>query len=282
VVSFIGHVTLPGGQPVQAIGVATIRPRLRLGVDVDTSGTPTTWQSEYNAVASGKRPTGPTKLFWSAGKGLPSWTKYPVPATAIPHLCFVDWPTQAQFTAFLAAYPGTWREAWVTYLQESDRKTTLADYQAKQSTLAGWMTYAPPGVRLVPNITGYWQETHGAPWDAWMPADPRIDIVGVDMYVGGQSGYRPITVQLAPAAAAARRAGKQLVVPEFGVVVPPSPSAANLAERAAWITASVASMRAAGVYAAASWNAPPTEQVGSFRLASGDPGLAALRAELAS
>lgn len=271
-----------GNQPYADFPVSVVAPPpgTRIGVDSDTTTTVAAWEAAYAPYAGVA--TGCTKLFWSATKGLPTWSKYPVPYTAIPHVCFADWPTETQFRAFLDAYPSTWGRALITYLHEGDRKTTLADYRARYATLAGWMDEAPAGVELMPNITGSWQENHGAQWADWIGGyDERIRTVGVDIYVGGQSGYRPIDVMLDPAADAADAAGVTLVVPEWAVIVPPSPTAANLAERAAWITASGAVLRSRRVFAAGWWDGPPTSQVGTFRLAAGDPGRAALLAELA-
>jgi hypothetical protein len=250
---------------------------LAVGVDADTTQTPTFWLSELTQVITGKHPDGPTKLFQPTG--MPTVGKYAVPAGMTTHYTFAEMPTEADFRAFVAALTGP---AWISSPQEMDRKLSLADARTRVLTMAGWMDEAPDGVELVPNITASWQENHGNPWSDWMFTHPRISKVGVDMYVGGQSGYRPITTQLDPAMAAAQAAGLDLVVPEFGVVVPLAPTAANFAERAAWITTTLASFQDAGVTYAAWWNGPPTSQKGTFRLAPGDPGYDVVRGGMAA
>lgn len=245
---------------------------LALGVDADTYQTPTVWRAELDAVTAGLAPDGPTKLFQATG--LPSPTKYAIPAGMFPHYTFPTMPTEAAFRAWLATLTGP---AWISCPQEMDRKLSLADARTRVLAMAGWMDAAPEGVELVPNITASWQENHGAPWSDWMFTHERISKVGVDMYVGGPSNYRPITAQLASALKAATAAGLELVVPEFGVIVPTGATATNYDERARWITATLAAFDDAGVTHAAWWNAPPTSQIGSFRLAQGDPGWDALR-----
>jgi len=257
---------------------------LLLGVDVDTSQTPAFWLSELTQVIAGRNPTGPTKLFQTAG--LPVVGKYAVPSGMIPHYTFAQMPTEAAFRPWVAGVTGP---AWVTPVQEIDRKMTLADAATMYARVMSWMVdSAPPGVDLVPNITASWQESpdpakgQGKQWSAWAAAFAAVGVkmLGVDMYVGGQSAYRPITAQLDPAAAAAQVAGLDLVVPEFGVVVPLGATATNLDERAAWIAAALAAFEQHGTLAAAWWNAPPSAQRGVFRLAQDDPGWDALRAGL--
>jgi hypothetical protein len=259
---------------------------LRVGVDVDTTQTPAYWAAELAQVIGGLHPTGPTKFFQSTG--LPTPGRYPVPAGMTPQYTFAQLPAEAALRAFVASLTGP---AWVTPIQEIDRKMSLTDAAAAYTRIAGWMDSAPAGVQLVPNLTASWQESpdagkgQGQQWSAWaqaFAAIPGITTLAVDFYVGGQSGYRPITAQLDPAMVAAQAAGLDLVAGEFGVVVPISATAANLAERAAWITASLAAMQDADVLAAAWWNGPPTAQKGVFRLARGDPGWDALRAGMAA
>jgi hypothetical protein len=278
-------VTDAQGHTVVAAVPLTVQ-TLALGVDVDTYQTPAWWLSELNQVITGTHPDGPTKLFQPTG--LPDPTKYAVPASMTTHFTFAQLPAEAAFRAWVATLNGP---AWVTPVQEIDRKMTLADAAAAYARIASWMDSAPDGVQLVPNLTASWQENpdagkgQGQQWQAWADAFaviPGITTLGVDMYVGGQSGYRPIGAQLDPAIAAAQAAGLDLVVPEFGVVVPLAPTAANLDERAAWITATLGAFQDAGVVAAAWWNAKPTSQTGTFRLAAGDPGWDALRAGFAA
>jgi hypothetical protein len=253
--------------------------RLALGVDVDTYQTPTVWRAELDAVTAGLPLDGPTKLFWGPGKGLPSFTRYGVPTSMIPHLCFKDFPTQAQWLALLDTVPDVWREVWLTLDQEGDRSILAATFTSRWETLIGWSAGHPnrSRVRLVPDLTWYWEHYKNADGYAqFIPAG--ADYLGVDVYPGGQSGWTPMADMLAAPVAAAQVAGVPLVVPEFGVIVPVGASTAVLQARAAWISAAVSAMDDAGVIAAAWWNAPPTAQTGVFRLAAGDPGWDALRA----
>jgi hypothetical protein len=253
--------------------------RLALGVDVDTTQTPAVWRAELDAVIAGTQPDGPTKLFWAPGRGLPSFTKYGVPASMIPHLCFKDYPTQAAWVALLDAVPDIWPEVWLTWDQEGDRSTTPEAFTSGWMKLVGWAAGHPnrARVRLVPDLTWYWEHFKNADqYAAFIPAG--ADYLGVDIYPGGQSGWTPMADLLPAPVAAAQAAGVPLVVPEFGVVVPAGATALNLTERARWFAAAVIALDNAGVQAAAWWNAPPSAQVGVFRLAAGDPGWDALRA----
>lgn len=248
---------------------------LALGVDADTTGTPAFWLAELNQVIAGKTVDGLTKLFQPTG--LPNPTKYAVPAGMIPNYTAAQMPTRDAFTAFVQSLAGRGR-VWLSIPSEMDRKLTLAAARTQTLQLADWMDGAPEGVELVPSLTGSWQENHNANrWSDWMFTHRNIKRVGLDLYVGGQSGYRPIGVQLDPAVQAANAAGLIPVVLEFGVVVPPGATAANFDERAAWIPATLDAFDEAGVESAGWWNAPPSQQQGSFRLASGDPGWDALR-----
>jgi hypothetical protein len=255
---------------------------LALGVDADTYQTPTVWRAELDAVVAGVPADGPTKLFWGPSKGLPSFTKYGVPAGMIPHLCFKDFPTQPQWLGLLDAVPDIWPEVWLTWNQEGDRNTTVEAFSSGWLKLIGWAAGHPNRgrVRLVADLTWYWEHYKNADgYSAYVP--PGIDYLGVDIYPGGQSGWTPMADMLPAPVAAAQAAGVPLVVPEFGVVVPVGAGAAALTARAAWITAALSALDNAGVVAAAWWNAPPTSQQGVFRLAEGDPGWDVLRAAMA-
>jgi hypothetical protein len=181
--------------------------------------------------------------------------------------------------ALLDSVPDIWPEVWLTWAQEGDRSTAPDVFTAQWERLIGWAAGHPNRgrVRLVPNLTWYWQHVKNADgYAAFIPAG--ADYLGVDVYPGGQSGWTPMADTLPAPVAAAQAAGVPLVVPEFGVVVPVGASTSALAARAAWITAALNAMDDAGVTHAAWWNAPPTSQTGTFRLAAGDPGWDALRA----
>jgi hypothetical protein len=249
---------------------------LQLGVSVHAD-TAAEFTSELALVAGGLELDGMTKLFSSGS--LPTPAKWPVPAGMLPVICFPDMPTEADFRARVATIN---RPMLLVHAQESDRKLTLTEYHRRMNLLAGWLDEAPPGVELMVNLTASWQESkNGNRYADWMPQHERIKKVGVDCYVGGQRDWRPLEVQLAPAVAAIRAAGREPVVPEWAAILAPDATAADKAAQAKWITASAGTLRRYRVRQAAYWNSTPTNQVGRFRLVQGDPGWDALRTELA-
>jgi hypothetical protein len=250
---------------------------LRLGVSVHAD-TAAEFTSELAVVAGGLELDGMTKLFSSGS--LPTPAKWPVPAGMLPVICFPDMPDEISFRARVATIT---RPTWLVLPpQESDRKLTPAEYHRRLKLMAGWMSDAPDGVELVPNLTASWQESkNGNRYADWMPQHDRIRYVGVDCYVGGQRNWRPLEDQLGPAVEAIREAKREPAVPEWAAVVAPDATAEDRAARARWITASAGTLRRYRVRHAAYWNSTTTNQVGSFRLVKGDPGWDALRAELA-
>jgi hypothetical protein len=284
VVSVIGSVRLPTGEAVQAVGVATVRPRMLVGVDVQGADTSV---AEIDAVL---RPggiysgyNGPSKLFWSAGKGLPTFTTGVtphIPATMIPHVCFVDFPTQAQWLAWLDSVPaGPWRDIYVTWLQEGDRKTTAVDFVARWQKLIGWAAGHPKRqrIKLLPGLTWFWQNAHGNRYADWIPAG--ADGLSVDIYPGTKTNYTSPTQCLAVPVAAAKAADLDLYIGECGVVVPASPTPAQRQAQADWYAGLISAARTAGVRALSVWCT--TGDQGDFRTYPGDPAYAVLHAEVA-
>jgi hypothetical protein len=272
VVDAQGH-TVVASCPVVVQGLA-------LGVDVQGSDTSLT---QLDAAYLGWPAfTGPSKLFWSAGAGVPTWTGKTarVPATGIPHLAYIDPLTVDQIVGLLDTYPGTWREVWLTPHQEGDRTMAPDAFKASfaplVAALAGHPLRLAGRVRVVVNLTEYWQRTKGGnAYAAYIPPglDPALDYLGVDNYPGGQTGYTPPATVLAGPVAAAEAARLKLVFPEFGVVVPAYPTAAQLQARAVWYRDLLVQAEDAGVVAAGLWQADGKQAVGTggFILGPDDP-----------
>jgi hypothetical protein len=253
---------------------------LLLGLDVQ--GTKTTLADLDAAFAAWPAFSGPSKLFWSEGAGPPTWTGKAthLPKTAIPHLAYFDTLTVAQIVALLDAMPATVPQLWLSPHQEGDRTMTPAAFRAGFGPLiqavAGHPARLAGRVRIVVNLTEYWQRTkNNNGYAAFIPdgLDPKLDLLGADCYPGGQTGYLPAAAVLAGPTAAARAAGLQLVVPEFALVVPASPEAADLDARAAWYRDFLDQGDAAGILGAGAWLADGKQAVGTggFIPAAGDP-----------
>lgn len=279
-VSVIGSVRLPSGQLVQAIGVAAVRPRLLLGVDVQ--GSTTTLAQLAAAFAAWPSFSGPTKLFWSANKGAPTWTGKTalVPKTAIPHLCWIDPITAEQIRALLDVMPTTWREVWLTPRQEGDRTMTPAAFKAAFGpviqAVAGHPARKAGRVRIVVNLTEYFQRVkNNNGYAAFIPAglDPALDYLGADCYPGTPINYTPPATVLAGPVAAAKAAGLKLVIPEFGLVVPTDPTVAQLQARATWYRDFLDQADRAQVVAAGKWEADGDQAIGTagFVTSASDP-----------
>jgi hypothetical protein len=279
-VSVIGSVRLPTGEAVQAVGVATVRPRMLVGVDVQ--GSTTTLAQLAAAFAAWPSFSGPTKLFWSANKGAPTWTGKTalVPSTAIPHLCWFDPLTVEQIRALLDAMPSTWREVWLTPRQEGDRTMTPAAFKAAfgpvLQAVAGHPARRAGRVRIVVNLTEYFQRVkNNNGYAAFIPSglDPALDYLGADVYPGGQSNWTSAATVLAGPVAAADAAGLKLVIPEFGLVVPTNPTAAQLQARAAWYRDFLDQAERARVVAAGKWEADGDQTIGTagFITLASDP-----------
>jgi len=158
-----------------------------------------------------------------------------VPASAIPHLCFVDMPTQAQWLTFLDGLPAGRPEVWLTWLQEGDRKTTPADFRARWGQLIAWAAgHRNRGrVKLVPVLTWYWQHYKGGDrYTDWWPAG--ADLLGVDIYPGGQTNWTDPAECLRAPLAAAGALGVPVAITEANVVVPANPTLTQLHARADW------------------------------------------------
>ena len=269
--TIVAAITDGQGNEVVASCPVTVTPPMLVGVDVNTTGTVATFASEL-AMYPGL--TGPTKLFWAPTKGLPTLTGMTahIPTTAIPHLCFKDFPTQAQWLALLDTLPGAWREVWLTWQQEGDRALTPAAFLAGWTQLIAWAAGHPQRARikLVPDLTWYWEHYKNADHYAeFIPAG--ADLLAIDAYPGGQSGWMDPADLIAGPVAAAHAAGLPLVFGEVAVIVAAVAGPAVLQARADWYARLFTVAEAAGVHALAIWSAPPTAQTGVFRLAPPDP-----------
>jgi hypothetical protein len=253
-----------------------------LALGLDMQGTKTTLADLDTAFAAWPAFSGPSKLFWSDGAGPPTWTGKAahLPKTAIPHLAYFDTLTVAQIVALLDAMPATVPQVWLSPHQEGDRTMTPAAFRAGFGPLlqavAGHPARLAGRVRIVVNLTEYWQRTkNNNGYGAFIPdgLDPELDLLGADCYPGGQTGYTPAATVLAGPVAAGKASGLQVVAPEFALVVPASPTAADLDARAGWYRDFLDEGDAAGVLAAGAWLADGKQAVGTggFIPAAGDP-----------
>jgi hypothetical protein len=288
VVSFIGQVTLPGGHPVQAIGVATIRPRMLAGVDVQGATSDLSSASYVRSRLDSPWPgcTGTTKLFWAAGKGLPKWdfVNAAVPPRMTPHLCWQDKATAAQLVAFLDAMPDSIPTVILTYRQEGDRKddqrpTLVADWQAVAAAIKAHRNRRR--VLLAPVFTWWWQvNRNGSNWAPLWPGDD-MDLIAWDIYPTGKTNWTSPSILCALPFASAAQVRRKLLASEFGVVLDPTltgqAAAANRAARAAWIGGMFTTLRVGRAFGASVWDT--TGDQGDFRLDGSDPGVAVVRAQ---
>lgn len=274
------------GQGNEVVARCPVNVVLPMLVGVDVQGATTSAAEVGQVLAPGGLYggyTGPTKLFWSAGKGLPTFTTgvtARVPASMIPHVCFVDFPTQQQWLGWLDSVPAApWRDIYVTWLQEGDRHTTAADFVQRWQTLIGWAASHPirRRIKLLPSLTWYWQRAHGDRYADWIPAG--ADGLSVDVYPGTKTNYTSPVQCLAAPVAAADAANLDLHIGECGVVVPANPTVAQRQAQADWYAGLISAARTAGVRALAIWCT--TGDQGDFRVYPGDPAYAVLRAEVA-
>jgi hypothetical protein len=239
-------------------------------VGLDVQGATYTLDTLDAAYTTWPAFTGPSKLFWTGGKGLPTWDGKTarVPAGAIPHLAFVDFPTQSQWVTMLDGVPAERPEVWLTWLQEGDRPGkgyTPDQFQAHHEQLWAWSAGHPnrDRVKLVPDLTWYWERYKNADRYAdWIPA--YLDYLGVDIYPGGQTGWTSPAECLRAPLAVARTAGVPLVIPEAGVVVPANPTLTQLHARADWWSGLLSTADAAGdVLGLGVWQADGDQAVGT-------------------
>jgi len=267
-------VTDAQGHEVVASVPVTVQ-SLRVGVDVQ--GATYTLDTLDAAYATWPAFTGPSKLFWKATAGLPTWdgkTAH-VPMGAVPQLCFKDYPTQAQWLALLDGVPADRSEVWLTWNQEGDRTTTPEAFTSGWLKLIGWAVGHPnrARVRLVPDLTWYWERYHDADQYARFIV-AGADCLGVDIYPGGQTSWTDPAECLRAPLAAARAAGVPLVIPEAGVVVPANPTLTQMHARADWWDGLLAAADAAGdVLGLGVWQADGDQTVGTggFVFNSSDP-----------
>jgi hypothetical protein len=257
---------------------------LLVGLDVQGKSTS---RAQLDAVyATWPRFLGSTKYF--NPKGMPDWTLAAhAPAGSIPHVTWVDEPTDDQVDQILDGVPASpsWSEFWLSWLQEGDRHTTAGHFVDVWGRIIRRAAGHPnrSRVRLVPNLTWYKQRATGDRYADWIPAG--LDYLGVDVYPGTQVGYTDPAECLRAPLAAARAAGVPLVIPEAGVVVPASPTAAQLRARADWWAGLLKAADAAGdVYDVTVWQADGDQAVGTGGFIAGptDPMRAVITPYLAA
>jgi len=266
---------------VQAIGVAKIR-KMLVGVDVQ-GATTTIAEIDQHIGPGGLFPhvPGAVKMFWATGQGLPTWTGKTahIPATAIPHLCFMDDPTQLQWNAQLNSIPGTWPKVRFTTQQEKDRTQTPPVFLGHWRPIIVWSADHPNRDRfqLVVNLTEFFQRVkNNNNYAEYIPPglDPVRDRLGIDCYPGGQTNWTPVETVLGGPIAAAKQAGLRLVIPEMGLVVPTNPTKAQLQARADWYARFFDVCEASGIVDDVSvWCTTGDQSVGTggFHLTPGDP-----------
>ena len=222
------------GNVATAKCVVTVKRKTGHGADVPAD-TPAMFATNLAGLVGNLPARGITKLFTPVNKGLPNPTKYAVPAgmtrAALPH-------RPGARPGVHCLHPGLHRlrpphaghlAAGRRPGQGLRRRVVLRLPAAPRRPRAGRRLHPGGPVQILPNLTGYWQ-AHNGNWaqvDSWIPKHPLITGVGFDLYPGGQSGWDPLKTMLEPAAAAANRHGLDLHVPEWGVVVPLSPTAAD-------------------------------------------------------
>jgi hypothetical protein len=277
-----------GSQAQVTIGYAYTPPPpppdpMLVGVDISQTGGATADVASLKThVALFPGCVGPTKVFASAGKGLPSWTAGvlgAVPSTWIPYACFKDFPTQAAWLAWLTAIPTRWREVWATYDQEMEGDQPASQYVARFQQLLTWAAGHPNRgrIKLGPNFTWYAETHKGYDWHDYWPG-AQCDFIGWDLYPAGKSNWLAADQLQAEPVASAAEVGRPLVYPEIGVVTDTPQTTAMQQARAAWMTSQVAYARAHGVRAVSWWCG--TGSQGNFHLDSDPDGLDAWRSEI--
>jgi len=289
VVSIIGSVRPPSGLPVQAIGVATIRSRMLVGVDVQGATSDISSAAYVRQRLDNNWPmaTGTTKLFWGAGKGMPRWDfiTAAVPPRMIPHVNCQDKPTRAQMVAFLNAIPDAFPIVVFTFHQEGDRKddqraTLAADWR----DIAAMVADHPNRRRilLAPVFTWWWEvNKNNSNWQPYWPGDD-MDLIAWDLYPTGKSNWTDPAIVCRLPLASAKSVRRPLLVSEFGVVLDTTmtgdPAAANRQARGGWMGGMLNTLRAGNAWGASPWDA--TGDQGEFRLNAPDPALTVVRTQM--
>lgn len=280
------RVTDRQGHVVIATADVTVQTTTLVGVDVWGSTSTAADIDAHLAQPGGIYPAfkGYSKVFFGPGQGLPTWdgATAHIPAPTMPHLCFRDFPTQAQWTAWLDSVPAPLDPAVpfaVTWDQEGDRKDTPAYFVSQWETLVAWSAGHKNRDRilLVADLTWYWERYKDS--DNYAQFIPKgVDVLGVDVYPGGTSNWTDPGVCLAAPTAAAKAAGLRLAICECGVVVPANPTPGDLQARANWYAGLISAAQAAGVLWMSVWCAYGAQAAGTggFHLVSGDPGLAVI------
>jgi hypothetical protein len=212
---------------------------------------------EYGQHAHAFPGVGVARVFGAPGKGVPAWTSAAMmglPAGAIPHVSFKDWPSMpaSMLLPWLDAIPAD-RRVWLTYHHEPEGDMDPGLYRSRWAQLREIADghHARPRVTLVSIQTLYpaRRKALGAWRDWWAPA---ADVMGWDCYSETTFDcYEPAPSLLGLPAAAAAEAGVRWMVPELGAVRATWDTDGRA--RAAWIAECVAYLRAHGCEAVSWW-----------------------------
>lgn len=171
------------------------------------------------------------RLYSGAGKGLASWSGLlaQVPANTVLHYSFKDW-TAASPTAirdWLSARP-TSRRGVVDVVtldhepeQQDSGDPTPAEFRREWKELVDALADHPRRreVWLVPVFTEYAARRQASWWTDFgvVAGYPGVDAVGFDIYDTGYERYRTPVERNDFALATARKVGKPLLIPEWGI-----------------------------------------------------------------
>ncbi|MCX4473744.1 hypothetical protein OOK41_26145 [Micromonospora sp. NBC_01655] len=173
------------------------------------------------------------RLYSGPGAGLESWSSAllaQVPADCALHYSFKDWTAGTSAAAvrdWLSARPANRRRVvdLVTLGHEPEQQSggdaAPAAFRQQWQELVGALAGHPRRreVWLVPVFTEYAARRQASWWADFgvVASHPGVDAVGFDIYDTGYERYRTPVERNEFALAQARRVGKPLVVPEWGI-----------------------------------------------------------------
>jgi hypothetical protein len=240
-----------------AAGTTAAAPALQVGMTVDPSN--------YALFAQFPGVQG-SRVFWGPGSGLPSWKAsrlVGLPQGCEPWLSFKDYPTDADFLAFLAAAD---RKAKVSWFHERDNNTpqdqkSRLDFFARQRHLRDLAVANGRGLVefMSPPQTLQWTQVASTStkvkgngdWRTWWPGSGLGSVW--DCYADSWAARYPDPEKfLALPFEAADGTGRPLYVAELGAARLSSDTTG--AGRAAWIRDVVAILRERGAAYVAWWN----------------------------
>ncbi|MEV5819296.1 glycosyl hydrolase [Micromonospora haikouensis] len=170
------------------------------------------------------------RLYTGAGGGLASWSGSLLsgtPRNATLIYSFKDRPASLDVAGWLSARPVSWTAPiYLCWAHEPEQGPTAGD-PTPDEFRQGWrdLIAALAGhprrsqVRLLPVFTEYAARRAGTWWADFgqVAALAGVDAVGFDIYDTGYPAYRTPVERNDFALAAARRAGKPLVIAEWGI-----------------------------------------------------------------